>query len=146
MDKINRNKNQTTKGNSQRERLHKGTVLQPPNPGQAFTGLGVAKRYCRRNSGDRFMQGSPRPIPGTPPGDRATSARNVATSPGRGMSRNGVKNYSRSLVSVSRGMMSISRRRAASSRRSLSGRRLDPGDDLFDNEDLLPAPAFQELS
>ena len=34
-------------------------------------------------------------------------------------------------------MMSISRRRAASSRRSLSGRRLDPGDDLFDNEDLL---------
>ena len=96
MDKINRNKNQTTKGNSQRERLHKGTVLQPPNPGQAFKGLGGAKRYCSTDSiGDSFMQGSPRPIPGTPPGDRATSARNAATSPSKGMSRNGVKNYSK---------------------------------------------------
>ena len=44
--------------------------------------------------------------------------------------------------------MSISRRRAASSRRSLSALRAPPGsgDDLFDNEDLLPATAFQELS
>ena len=42
--------------------------------------------------------------------------------------------------------MSISRRRAASSRRSLSGALPGSGDDLFDNEDLLPAAAFQELS
>ena len=33
--------------------------MQPPNPGQAFKGLGVAKRYCRRNSiGDNFVQGA----------------------------------------------------------------------------------------
>ena len=37
--------------------LHKGAVLQPSGSGRAFKGLGVAKRYCRRNSlGDTFMQ------------------------------------------------------------------------------------------
>ena len=28
--------------------VHKGTVLQRPDPGRIFKGLGVAKRYCRR--------------------------------------------------------------------------------------------------
>ena len=37
--------------------LRKGAVLQHPGHGRAFKGLGVAKRYCRRNSiSDTFMQ------------------------------------------------------------------------------------------
>ena len=40
--------------------LHKGAILQPPGPGRAFKGLGVAKRYCRRDSiGDSFVQRRP---------------------------------------------------------------------------------------
>ena len=33
--------------------------MQLPGPGRAFKGLGIAKRYCRRDSiGDNFVQGS----------------------------------------------------------------------------------------
>ena len=39
--------------------MHKGAILQPARPGRAFKGLGVAKRYCRRDSiGDNFVQGA----------------------------------------------------------------------------------------
>ena len=46
MNKINRNKNQTTKENSQRKRVHKGAVLQRVHHRRIFKGFGVAKRYC----------------------------------------------------------------------------------------------------
>ena len=37
--------------------LHKRAVLQLPDSGRIFKGLGVAKRYCRRDShGDIFVQ------------------------------------------------------------------------------------------
>ena len=46
--------------------LHKGAVLQPPGLGRAFKGLGVAKRYCRRDSiGDSFSRRADRFL--TPP-------------------------------------------------------------------------------
>ena len=49
---------QTGGRESTRKMLHKGAVLQPPGPGRAFKGLGVAKRYCRRKvNGDRFPHG-----------------------------------------------------------------------------------------
>ena len=39
--------------------MHKGAVSQRPSLGRAFKGLGVAKRYCRRDSiGDNFVQGA----------------------------------------------------------------------------------------
>ena len=39
--------------------LRKGAVSQHPGPRQGFKSLGVAKRYCRRDSiGDNFVQGA----------------------------------------------------------------------------------------
>ena len=56
MDKSpEQNRGKTTTNN--KKRVRKGAVLQRSKPGWAFKGLGVAKRYCRRNSiGDTFMQ------------------------------------------------------------------------------------------
>ena len=50
--------------------LHKGAVAQRPDSELVFKGLGVAKRYCRRDSiGDSFLQRRPRGgHPGAPPG------------------------------------------------------------------------------
>ena len=40
--------------------LHKGAIVQPSDPGRAFKGLGVAKRYCRRDLiSDSFVQYRP---------------------------------------------------------------------------------------
>ena len=51
----------------------RSAILQPFSPGRAFKGLGVAKRYCRRDSiGDRFMH-----LRSTR--SRATSAPSVTT-------------------------------------------------------------------
>ena len=47
-----------TAGISTRTRLHKGAVSQHYGPGRAFKGLGVAKRYRRRDvNGDGFPHG-----------------------------------------------------------------------------------------
>ena len=58
MDKINRiQKPGIAEGNPRRFGLHKGAVLQHPGLERAFKGLGVAKRYCRRNvNGDRVSR------------------------------------------------------------------------------------------
>ena len=58
MEQNQTEQNRTTEGNYYQEDLHKGAVLQHPGPGRTFKGLGVAKRYCRRDSiGDSFVQG-----------------------------------------------------------------------------------------
>ena len=51
-------------------KLHKRAVSQRPDTELVFKGLGVAKRYCRRDSiGDSFLQRRPRGgHPGAPPG------------------------------------------------------------------------------
>ena len=51
-------------------KLHKRAVSQRPDTELVFKGLGVAKRYCRRDSiGDSFLQRRPRAgHPGAPPG------------------------------------------------------------------------------
>ena len=51
-------------------KLHKRAVSQRPNTELVFKDLGVAKRYCRRDSiGDSFLQRRPRAgHPGAPPG------------------------------------------------------------------------------
>ena len=49
--------NRIPEGNPQQCGLHKGAVLQPSGPEQAFKGLDVAKWYCRRDSiGNSFVQ------------------------------------------------------------------------------------------
>ena len=50
--------------------LHKRVVAQRPDSELVFKGLGVAKRYCRRDSiGDSFLQRRPRAgHPGAAPG------------------------------------------------------------------------------
>ena len=54
-------------------KLHKRAVSQRPDTELVFKGLGVAKRYCRRDSiGDSFLQRRPRAgHPGAPPGSDA---------------------------------------------------------------------------
>ena len=54
-------------------KLHKRAVSQRPDTELVFKGLGVAKRYCRRDSiGDSFLQRRPRGgHPGAPPGSDA---------------------------------------------------------------------------
>ena len=54
-------------------KLHKRAVAQRPDSELVFKGLGVAKRYCRRDSiGDSFLQRRPRGgHPGAPPGSDA---------------------------------------------------------------------------
>ena len=54
-------------------KLHKRAVSQRPDSELVFKGLGVAKRYCRRDSiGDSFLQRRPRGgHPGAPPGSDA---------------------------------------------------------------------------
>ena len=51
-------------------KLHKRAVSQRPDTELVFKGLGVAKRYCRRDSiGDSFLQRRPRAgHPGAAPG------------------------------------------------------------------------------
>ena len=51
-------------------KLHKRAVSQRPDSELVFKGLGVAKRYCRRDSiGDSFLQRRPRAgHPGAAPG------------------------------------------------------------------------------
>ena len=57
MDKISPDQNRIPEGNPQQCGLRKEAVLQPSGPEQAFKGLDVAKRYCRRDSiGDSFLQ------------------------------------------------------------------------------------------
>ena len=56
MDKTNQTKTGPQKGTPSGKGLRKGAVPQHPGPGRAFQGLGVAKRYCRRDSiGDSFV-------------------------------------------------------------------------------------------
>ena len=67
-------------------KLHKRAVSQRPDSELVFKGLGVAKRYCRRDSiGDSFLQRRPRgghpgaapgrdaPPPATPPRMQSTT-------------------------------------------------------------------------
>ena len=58
MDKSTGTKTKVKKGTIiQWNELHKGAVVQHSDPGRAFKGLGVAKRYCRRDSiSDSFVQ------------------------------------------------------------------------------------------
>ena len=51
--------NRTTKGKTRRDGLAQRSGFATPEPRQGFKSLGVAKRYCRRDSiGDNFVQGA----------------------------------------------------------------------------------------
>ena len=57
MDKSTVSKPDPRRESSTGRLAHKGAVLQPSGLRWAFKGLGIAKRYCRRNSnGDSFVQ------------------------------------------------------------------------------------------